>query len=392
MRSGRFICLLAAVICPFGAAAIEIATGKMLGPGYDARSFYVREGSGTWQKTYTGAMFRPEAAGRLMNLRIAQGLFDDEWLTEFPFDPEENTNRLIRALDDYKSHGILAINVSLQAGNAGYNAEFQGIKRPMLAKPGPGKGALTSAFRPDGSLKEAWMNRLLRLVKELDRRGMVLDLMYFYQGQDEVLENPEAIRRAARNATDWLIDHDCRNVIIEIANEYNVNGFDHDRYIPLEMGTLIEQVRERFTAKKTPFRLPISASSVGFIAFEAIREHADLTIIHGNNRSPEAKQQGVPPLVRDTAVPGPVYMNEDDNGRDTTPGALEKELASCDAVFSAGASWGYMPWRQTQMFPFRFYRPAKSAGVTAEMPPDERDPAYFHAVLDHIQQRVMRAP
>ena len=179
-----------------------------------------------WQKTYTGKAFRPEAAGRLMNLRIAQGLFDDEWLTEFRFDPEENTNRLIRALDDYKSHGVMAISVSLQAGNAGYNIEFQGIKRAMMVRPGPGKGTLTSAFLPDGSLKEAWMNRLLRLVKELDRRGMVLDLMYFYSGQGEVLQNPEAIRRAARNATDWLIDHDCRNVIIEIANEYNVDGFD----------------------------------------------------------------------------------------------------------------------------------------------------------------------
>jgi hypothetical protein len=379
-------------MCPLGAAAMEIATGKMLGSGYEARSFYVREGSGAWQKTYTGKQFRPEAAGRLMNLRIAQGLFDDEWLTEFPFNPEENTNRLIRALDDYKSHGVLAIGVSLQAGNAGYNIEFQGIKRAMMARPGPGKGALTSAFRPDGTLKEAWMNRLLRLVGELDRRGMVLDLMYFYSGQGEVLENPEAIRRAARNATDWLIDHGCRNVIIEIANEYNVNGFDRDRYIPLEMGTLIELVRERFAAKKAPFRLPISASLVGFNAFETIRQHADLTIIHGNGRSPEEKRRGVPPLLADVAVPGPVYMNEDNSGRNTTPETLEKELASCDAVFSAGASWGYMPWRQAQMFPFRFYRPANSARVTAEMPPDERDPAYFHAVLDHIQQLVMRVP
>ena len=34
-----------------------------------------------------------------MNLRIAQGLYHDEWLTEFPFDPEANTSRLIGALD-----------------------------------------------------------------------------------------------------------------------------------------------------------------------------------------------------------------------------------------------------------------------------------------------------
>jgi hypothetical protein len=45
-----------------------------------------------------------------------------------------------------------------------------------------------------------------------------------------------------------------------------------------------------------------------------------------------------------------------------------------------------------QMFPFRFYQPSRSAAVATEMPVDERDPAYFHAVLDHIQKLVMRAP
>jgi hypothetical protein len=170
--------LLAAL--PFPAGGIEIATGKMLGAGYDARSFYVREGRGPWRKSYTAKQFRPEAAGRLMNLRIAQGIFDDEWLTEAKFNPDENTSRLIAALDAYKEHGILAVNVSLQAGNAGYARECELVKREPQAKPGPGKGCLTSAFRADGSLKEAWLKRLLRLQRELDRRGMILDLMYFY--------------------------------------------------------------------------------------------------------------------------------------------------------------------------------------------------------------------
>jgi hypothetical protein len=31
-------------------------------------------------------------------------------------------------------------------------------------------------------------------------------------------------------------------------------------------------------------------------------------------------------------------------------------------------------------------------GDQSEMQPDERAPAYFHAVLDHIQQLVMRVP
>ena len=210
--TGIFLSPLALLALAGPAGAVEIATGKMLGAGHDARSFYVRDGGGAWRKTYTGKQYRPEAAGRLMNLRVAQGLFHDEWMTEVPFDPDKHTSRLIAALDTYKEHGVLAISVSLQGGNPAYEL-FDAIKRDRPHKLGPGKGALVSAFRPDGSLKDAWMARLLRLVRELDRRGMILNLMYFYQHQDEVLENPAAIERGARNVTDWLIDNNCRNVI-----------------------------------------------------------------------------------------------------------------------------------------------------------------------------------
>ena len=382
--------LLAALALPAG--ALEIATGKMLGAGYDARCFYVREGQGPWRKTYSGKPFRPEAAGRLMNLRIAQGLFHDEWLSEAPFDPEDNTNRLIAALDAYQEHGILAVNVSLQAGNAGYARECELVKRQPQAKFGPGKGCLTSAFRPDGSLKEAWLKRLLRLQRELDRHGMILDLMYFYQGQDEVLESPEAIRRGVIHATDWLIDNHCRNVIIEIANEHDVDRYDHDQYIHREMGSLIELARSRFAAKQAPFRLPISASTGGRMrVYEGMRDHADLVFFHGNGQQVEAKRLRTIELAADPQMPGPIVMNEDDNGRDTTPENLVQELASFDTLFRNGASWGYMPWRQVQMFPFRFYRPAAATRVAAGMPVEQRDPAYYHAVLEHLRQAIFTA-
>ena len=101
----RLAALLALAAAAMPAGAVEIATGKMLGAGYEARAFYVRDKAGQpWRKTYTGAEFRPAASGRLMNLRIAQALFDDEWLTEFPFDPGKNTDGVIAALDIYKAH------------------------------------------------------------------------------------------------------------------------------------------------------------------------------------------------------------------------------------------------------------------------------------------------
>lgn len=40
------------IACGGLAHAIEITTGKMLGPKYDQRAFYVREPGAAWQKTY----------------------------------------------------------------------------------------------------------------------------------------------------------------------------------------------------------------------------------------------------------------------------------------------------------------------------------------------------
>jgi hypothetical protein len=367
----------------FGAGcayAVEIATGKMLGPGYDPRSFYLREGNAPWHKTYTGSGYRPQAAGKLMNLRIAQALFQDEYLTEVHFDATANTQRVIAALDTYQRNGILAINVSLQGGHMHYEHEGS-IKRDVAAKLGPGKGSLVSAFRPDGSLKAAWMDRLLMLQRALDKRGMVLNLMYFYVSQVDGLESPTAIDQAVRNITDWLIDHNCRNVMIEIANEYDL--FDHNPYIAHQMDHLIELARERFNAKKAAFRLPISASAYrdqNMQLYPAVREHGDLFTIHGNGRTPERKRQWVAQLVADPKVPGPVYMDEDDNGREqTTPEILARELASCDGVLQAGGSWGYMPWLMAQVFPFRIFNPVG----------DDRDSRYFREVLEHIRKLVI---
>jgi hypothetical protein len=368
---------------------MEIATGSMLGPRYDQNDFYFRTPDNqTWRKTYSGSGFRREARGKLMNLRLAQALFHDEWLREHPFDPDRNTNNVIEALDFYKRHGIWAINVSLQGGNPGYSPQANGINRQNGAKYGKEEGLLVSAFRPDGTLKPEWLARLERLVRAADQRGMVVCLMYFYQGQDEVLDSPEAIEAAARNATDWLIDRKIRNVIIDVANEWDLQGdtWDHVQYIPQNIATLVETVRERFQIKRADFALPIGASTGGRMNYPAsMAQVCDLVILHGNGRTPAEKAERLQ-AFRGLAVP--VWMNEDDNGRETTQANLAKELASCDMLFQGAAGWGYMPWVQAQRFPFRF-QPGPSAEFTDHTPVPERDAAYFHAVLDHIARLVL---
>ena len=85
------LCLLAALALG-QLRAVEIATGSMLGPRYDQRAFYFRTPDNpAWRKTYTGPGYRRDERGKLMNLRLAQAVFHDEWLTEKPFDPERNT-------------------------------------------------------------------------------------------------------------------------------------------------------------------------------------------------------------------------------------------------------------------------------------------------------------
>ena len=362
----------------------------MLGGNYDPRAFYVLESSvDKWHKTYTGPAYRPEAAGKLMNIRLANALFLDEWMRERPFDPEFNTDSVIQALDFYKAHGILMINVSLQGAQAGYNKAVNGIDRENAYQLGPGRGAYVSIFRPDGSLKPDWLGRLERLLNAADRRGMFVNLMYFYHGQSGLFRSTDAIHKAAMNITDWLIAHGFRNVIIDVANEYDLPGpqWDFKGYIPQNIIPLIDEVRERF--RNADYVLPIGASSDGRMRYpNSLKGQVDLLLVHGDGRDPREKLRRVEELKN---AGRPVLMTEDDNGRATTEEHLAGDLASCDIFFHDAQGWGYLPWIQAQRFPFR-YLPGALAEVHDAMPEDERDMAYFHAVLDHIAALTLRNP
>ena len=75
-----------------------------------------------------------------MNLRLVQALYHDEWMTGHAFDPDANTNAVIAALDFYKSHGVLMINVSCRAGRPDTTRRSTDRTGPMAIKLRPGKG------------------------------------------------------------------------------------------------------------------------------------------------------------------------------------------------------------------------------------------------------------
>src|SRR5262245_51603875 len=376
--------ILLLALIPTFLTATEITTGFLLGPKYDYRAFYIRSHSGeAWQKTYSSGEYRPQAKGKLMNIRLVQAVYHDEGLTAQPFDPNANTNAAIAALDFYKAHGVLMINISLQGGQAGCDKKIYGLDRSNGYRYGPEKGTHLSAFRPDGSLKPEWLGRLDRLLAAADKRGMIVNLMYFYQGQDELFESTEAIHRAAREITDWLIQKKYRNVIVDIANEWDLPGdrWDFASYIPENILQLIKETRDRFQKLHADYALPISVSSDGRMNYaESFLDSVDLVLLHGNGRTPQQKLRRAADLKH---WERPILMSEDDNGRPSTATHLVAELASCDAFFEHAAGWGYMPWVQAQRFPFQ-YLPAGPSEVRDDSPEAQRDMAYFHAVLDHI--------
>ncbi len=362
----------------------------MLGPRYKQDRFYVRRSRGAqWAQTNGSSPYRKRLRGSLALLRVSQGLFDDEWLTEKKFDPEANTNRLIAQLDVYKQHGIGGIVVSLQGADPSYSPQVNGIARGRSADLGSGAGALISAYNADGSLKRAWTARLNRLIAETNKRGMVLCLILFQQYQDETLHSPRAVVAAARNVARHLIARDARNVILDLADAWDVQGdsWDHRRFIPRNIDNLIRIVREEF--QDAEFSLPIGASTSSTMSYPmSLARVCDVVLLQGNGRSPADK------LARSRQLKEygrAVLMVSDENGGAADAAALSRENAVADAFLTNAAGWSFRPTGLADRFPFE-YAPGKSAVLDEGRDEAGRRPAYFRAMLERIAGLVLRNP
>jgi len=117
---------------------------------------------------------------------------------------EDYTKQLITSLDEYKDYGINTISVFFQGSSGGFS----------------------DPFSPDGrQIDEEHLNRMIRIIKECNKRDMVVITGIFYQRTMEningvrKLSDGEAVVNAVRLITEKLKPH--RNVIINIANEQN---------------------------------------------------------------------------------------------------------------------------------------------------------------------------
>lgn len=296
--------------------------------------------------TYQGVTWKnPEGKqipmeGLLMNARLVQGIFDDlnpetreRWAYKDTgkWDPERNTDEFIRAMESWRRHGLLAFTINLQGGSPeGYSKD-----QPWI----------NSAFDARGKLREAYMNRLDRILKRSDELGMVAIVGYFYFGQDERLENEAAVVNAVGQATQWLLERNWRNVLVEINNECNVS-YDHDILKPKRVHELIKRVK---STKVDGRRLLVSTSyGGGTIPGEQVIAASDYVLLHGNGVKDPLRMVELIEATRKRigANPKPIVNNEDDRPwRDRHQG-FDAQGNNMIVSIENGVSWGYFDYRE----------------------------------------------
>jgi len=281
------------------------------------------------QVTYPGT----RAEGLLMNVRMVNSVFEDRRKPDF--DAQANTDRFLERIPDYAAHGVRAFTICLQGGMPGY------------------EGALNSAFEPDGCLRESYLARVRRVIEACDAQGVVVILGCYYQRQDQILADETAVRSGVLHVADWVHRSGLRNVVLEIANEFDQKGFDHPLLRTVEgQIELVQLVRARVPG------LLVSTSGLGHGRFpDGLGEVADFLLIHFNGTQLDDIPARIAALRKHAK---PIVCNEDDKTGRIAAKAAELCVAS-------GASWGLMLKDVNQYFPFEFHGAADDPLVYAKL-------------------------
>jgi hypothetical protein len=282
--------------------------------------------------TYSGRSYEgAKIEGLLMHSRMVQGIFSDSnpetihhW--RYPdtgvWDPERNTREFVAAMPDWRRYGLLSFTLGLQGG------------RPerYFSRTQPWR---TSGIRPDGSLRPDYMRRLEKILNRADDLGMVCLLNYFYSGQDEEFEGEDAIRRAAREVTEWVLERGYTNILVELVNECDNKEYDQPL---LRYDRVHELIRYTQSITKDGRRLLVAASFNGrSIPTGNVVEAEDFVLMHGNGVTDPALITTMVDKARQLKAyrPMPVFFNEDDHFN------FDKPVNNMMNAIRAYASWGY---------------------------------------------------
>ncbi len=281
------------------------------------------------QPTYRGS----KSEGLLLNVRMVNAIFEDR--KRPTFDSEVNADRFIASIPDYAAHGVRAFSLNLQGGFPAY------------------EGAVNSAFNPDGSLRDEYLRRVHRVIEACDRHGVVVILGCYYQRQDQILKDGDAVKAGVINVAKRLKNAGFTNVVLEIANEFPIVGFDH-RILQTAEGE-VELLR---LAKRTAPDLLVSTSGYGDGELaDAVARASDFLLVHFNG----VPLDQIPAKIAALSKFGkPVVCNEDEK---TGPAGAK----AAEVCVAKGASWGLMLEQVNQHYPFAFRGAADDPLVYAKL-------------------------
>jgi hypothetical protein len=337
MTPGRFTlaALVAATLALTAGRATAADAPRRTVVSIDGRAFLING-----RPTYAGRTFRGmKVEGLLMNSRMVQGIFDDRnpqtranWnYPDGPWDADRNTREFLAAMPDWRRAGLLSFTINLQGGSPrGYSKLNEQVWH-------------NSAIESDGTLRPDYLARLSRILDKADELGMAPILGIFYFGQGLRVADDAACARAADETVDWLLSQGYTNVLVEIANECNNEGY-RPILKPARAHELIDRVKQRSAGKvKGPAgRLLVSTSFTGgAVPSDNVIAAADFVLLHGNGVGDPARIRAMVDASRASRAyrDQPVLFNEDDHFDFGRP---DNNLL---AAVSRYAGWGYFDYR-----------------------------------------------
>jgi len=301
----------------------------------------------------------PAVHGLLFNQRMIQGVFDDagnrnlyNQLALAEFDPEKNTDNLIAALPEWYAAGLRAFTVGLQGGWPVGMREVEEIRN--------------NPFGEDGlSFDPAYAGRLDRIVRAADEIGMVVIVNILYWAQALRLKNGAAVMNAVRTACRFLKEQGYTNVMIDVANEYDIGLNRHHPIVQTDEG-----ISALILLAKAESGLYVGSSGGGGSLIDEPAAVSDFVIVHGNGLS-RGKMHDF--LRKQLKIAGdkPVLCNED-----------SPCVTRLDVCRDLGVSWGYYNNYTKQIPPchwgitrgedaFFARRIMRAVGIPAEELPEE---------------------
>jgi len=242
----------------------------------------------------------PASLGLLWNQRVIQGVFDDKkdrtrfnLFRDGVFDPDKNTDNLIKALPEWHSYGLRAITVGFQGGGPVNCVDVREIEN--------------NPFGVDGaSLDPAYASRMDKLIRAADETGIIVICNFLYWAHANRIRDGRAITEAVKTASRFLRDGKYTNVIIDVANEYDIGMFSPHPIVNTHegMAQLIKIARE-FSGGM------ITGCSGGGCSFgREVLEESDAAIVHGNGSS-RGEYYDFILKVKNIAGNKPILCNED---------------------------------------------------------------------------------